>query len=181
MIIGDEMIKKYPLCAGFIRKFLSNPNFFKSKYPKIWNAFIYACTIDLTTAEGQLAEQYAEQALTFGREPWVQLNDSKKECGLFFPGLPSFGYGLQDIIHISYECADAYENGVGWQVFEGSVLHELVHWARFMAAGSAYFIMSSQGEVGEVFQFRAYGRYSLCVRERDGKLTQFPRTKRRRK
>lgn len=179
MIIRDEMNKRFPLCVRYIRNFLSDPDVIRSKYTGVWNAFIYACTIDLSSADAQSAENFARQALTFGKEPWVQLIDSKEVCGLFFPGLPSYGYGLQDIIQISYECADAYEHGTGWKVFEGGTLHELVHWVRCMAVGFDEFRYKycSEGEVGSVFEMKAYG-FPICVREKGkkrkkGKLIQY--------
>lgn len=170
MIASDELKNDYPLCARYIRNFLSDPNVMKSKYTKVWDALIYACTIDLSSAEAQSAENFARQGLTLGREPVVQLVDSTQVCGDFFPGLPSFGYGLQDTIRISYECANAYENGVGWKVLEGGILHELVHWTRCMAAGFNEFTYKycSEGEVGAVFEMKAYG-FPICRRSKKGK------------
>jgi Metallopeptidase toxin 3 len=36
-----------------------------------------------------------------------------------------------DVVFIHGKVANAYEQGDGWLVWEATVLHELVHWARF--------------------------------------------------
>ncbi len=54
--------------------------------------------------------------------------------------------------HIATGYEDYSEN---WQLFERIMLHEMVHWARFIAGSPGR--TSSGGEAGSAFEEKAYG------------------------
>jgi len=50
--------------------------------------------------------------------------------------------------------ADKYESGDGWVIWESTVLHELIHWARFQDR-----LTDGDVEVGREFEKKAYGEH----------------------
>jgi hypothetical protein len=167
MIISKDLDKVYPLCARYIRNFLDDPDKFKTRYPKIWDAFIKACTVELLDNKNRPAAlELAKKALTMGSGPEIvakgHVANAGDECGLFTPGLSFYQFPEQNIVKLAHETCAAYENGTGWKVFEGTLLHELVHWVRFRNEGTANFQITNLGEVGDLFEAWAYG-FSVCL------------------
>src|SRR5262245_47095596 len=65
----SDLEPKFPLCARYVHNFLANPNVFAVKYPQVWDAFLKACTAELSSAETRKATQKAREALTMDQGP----------------------------------------------------------------------------------------------------------------
>jgi zincin-like metallopeptidase toxin 3 of polymorphic toxin system len=50
--------------------------------------------------------------------------------------------------------ADKYESGDGWVIWEATVLHELIHWARLKER-----LKDGNLEPGQEFEMEAYGEH----------------------
>jgi hypothetical protein len=120
----------------------------KEKYPRVWNAFVEHCD----------SETLAKQACTWGENPLVHIGGV--ECGVNgeYRGR-SGNAGDRDTVYINTEVAKKYQNGGGWLIFESTVLHEMVHWARFIGGKSRLF---NGQEAGKAFEIKAYGRDINC-------------------
>src|SRR5947208_12761589 len=96
MIIDAQLASDYPKCAHYIRTFLANPDTFKAKYGRVYDAFLRACTIDLLDqAASKKGAQLAREALTDGDGPLVKLGgdpNNPDEGGVFDPGVALFQY-----------------------------------------------------------------------------------------
>ncbi len=101
-------------------------------------------------------EAFAEQALTPGRGPLVHIGGVG--CGTNGEYRGRSG-GPRDTVYINTRVADEYEIGGRWDIFESTVLHEMVHWARFRGGHPSLF---NGEEAGKVFETRAYGRDISC-------------------
>jgi hypothetical protein len=175
---GSVLETKFPLCARYVRNFLSNPNVFASKYQRVWNAFLDHCTKELSPAQGRAAGQKAREALTMDQGPAIAIMEDspllpKDNCAGFNPHFMAGMFGnttgpFANTIMIQTFTAESYEFSTGWKVWEGALLHECVHWARFWAAGGGNDHFISTGEVGDLFELAAYGGRT-CVAGPTGK------------
>ena len=117
-----------------------NPSVLKGKVPQRWQAFVKWCG----------SEDRAIEACTWGKGPLVQINsktvggNNGKYKGGVFP----------ETVFIHGKVANAYESGDGWVIWESTVLHEMMHWARQKEG-----IMDGKREVGPEFEMDAYGEH----------------------
>jgi len=63
-------------------------------------------------------------------------------------------YKGEDTVFVHGKVANKYENGDGWVVWESTVLHELIHWARYQER-----LKDGNVEVGQEFEKEAYGEH----------------------
>ena len=132
--------KAFPLCGRYLQNWM-NPQILKSKLPRRWNTFVKWCG----------SEAFAVSACTWGNGPLVQINSAQvgHANGRFRGG---------DVVFIHGKVANGYEQGVGggksgWLCWEATVLHEMIHWARFKQK-----LSDGNLEVGQEFEKEAYGR-----------------------
>jgi zincin-like metallopeptidase toxin 3 of polymorphic toxin system len=90
-----------------------NPEALKGVAPKRWETFVKWCG----------NEDRAIEACTWGKGPLVQINSH-------IVGKANGKYKHGDTVFVHGKVADAYESGDGWVIWESTVLHELIHWAR---------------------------------------------------
>lgn len=140
----------FPFCSNYLRNWM-NPGILKSKVPGRWQAFVKWCG----------TEARAVEACTWGKGPLVQINSAAvgRANGKFKGGTSP------NTVFIHGKVADAYESGDGWIIWESTVLHEMVHWARLKNG-----IKDTPGvEPGNKFEIDAYGQgISLKTRWRRG-------------
>jgi hypothetical protein len=133
---SEQHAKAFPLCGRYLMTWM-NPGILKQKVPKTWNAFVKWCA----------SEDVATEACTWGSGPLVQINSQAvgHANGRFTGG---------DIVFIHGKVANSYEKGDGWMVWESTVLHEMIHWARRKQK-----LDNPPGvaEVGKEFEKEAYG------------------------
>jgi hypothetical protein len=67
--------------------------------------------------------------------------------------------GPRDTVYINYSVAQEYETIGRWDIFESTVLHEMVQWVRHIGGQPSPF---EGQEAGKVFERRAYGRDISC-------------------
>jgi len=185
MIVTATFRKSWPKCAHYVEEFLSDEKKFKEKHFSVYSAFHKTCTIQLSAQEAARSRALITEVFTLGDGPEIKVNRLlPTQCALFDP-FNGLRYATRDIIQLGEEAADTYENGHGWMVLEGALLHESVHWVRFNCAppGDAN-TLSYQSiedpndaagtalEVGNWFWTMAYG-FNPCTRGTDGKLIQF--------
>jgi hypothetical protein len=130
----------FPLCGRYLNTWM-NPDILKAKVPRRWEAFVKWCE----------SESRATEACTFGQGPLVQINSAQV-------GHANGRYLGGDTVFIHGKVADKYESGGGgWIIWEATVLHEMVHWARFqekLPAGP-----HGRNDFGQRFEYDAYGEY----------------------
>jgi Metallopeptidase toxin 3 len=182
MILNNPVLQRYPYCKHYIEEFLSNKAKFAAKYPRVFQAFLRACTIELDRDQLKRVRPRIEEVFTLGRGPVVSPeNLLTKRCGLFHPGSGQKQWSDAQFIRVNLDVCDAYEHGTGWVVFEGVLLHECVHWARFHSGNydedggdwntSTFERLANFQEIGHWFNVWAYG-YDVCDRDEDGKIKQ---------
>jgi hypothetical protein len=135
--------QKFPLCGQYLRIWLNpqkladvkafDANGVRTSTTR-WDVFVKYCG----------GEGAAKLAATWGMGPLVQINSQEtgRANGRFKGG---------DVVFIHGKVANAYEQGTGWLVWEATVLHELVHWARFKIK------LKETTEMGEAFETETYG------------------------
>jgi hypothetical protein len=181
--MNPGLIGRFPSCKHYVEEFISNKSKFSSNYPRVFNAFVRACTLELDNDQISLARARVDEVLTLGSGPTVVPKAlSSTECGLFHPGAAGLQFGERRYIYVAPMVLDAYEHGTGWIVLEGVLLHECVHWVRFHAGNgdeeggewntASFDRFADNSEVGEMFDLWAYG-FNPCTRGRDGKLVQY--------
>jgi hypothetical protein len=177
---------EYPYCKHYIAEFLSDEKKFKKKYFHVYSAFEKACTIELTKAELARARRRISEVFDPKRGPMVSVVPKAQALddlgGYFHPGAAGIQYSRRRFINVTDEVCDSYEHGHGWMNFEGSLLHESVHWVRFHAGNGddpdgawnlfSYKVLGDGQEIGDLFEFWAY-KGKVVQRGRNGKLLQF--------
>lgn len=156
MDFSDATQKQFPLCTKFASMELQ-PAPLKRQKPKVWDAFVRACE----------KERFAKIAIEWFSAagptilPVANLVSNKKMCGS--TRAPRFQANIEvdSVIFFACELASAADRDFCRQHFEATVLHELVHWARF--AGGANDMLWTEppiagAEAGSVFETWAYGR-----------------------
>jgi hypothetical protein len=93
-----------------------SPDVLKAKVPQRWQVFVKCCG----------SEARAVEACTWGKGPLVQINSKMvgRANGKYKGGV------YPEIVFIHGKVANAYESGDGWVIWESTVLHEMIHWAR---------------------------------------------------
>jgi hypothetical protein len=132
--------KKFPYCGRYMMYWLS-PKVMKDKNPKTWNAFVKWCG----------NEVWAVEACAWNKGPLVQINSARVGHAM---GRTTAGDNGEVVCHIHGKAANAYEQGTGWIIWESTVLHELVHWARF----KQNIPDDPSVEPGKAFEVDAYGQ-----------------------
>jgi len=132
----------WPYCGRYLINWL-DPDVLKKKVPKTWNAFVRWCG----------DEQTAKTACTWSKGPLVEINNEwmDKNTRPTANGATPLGTNM---CYIREEVASKYERGTGWIVWESTVLHELVHWARHAKGLSRH---PNGLEPGREFEIEAYG------------------------
>lgn len=136
---------KFPYCGNYLKNFL-DPQSMKKQAPKTWKAFLKWCG----------NEVWATEACTWGKGPLVQINSAKVGRAM---GRTTNRDGGEVVCFIHGKVANKYEQGDGWIIWESTVLHELIHWARWKGKLSAD-LTDGNGdviEVGKAFETEAYG------------------------
>lgn len=142
-----KQYKNYPKCGAFIQNYLCLIDIFS---PKVFEAFIELCE----------SEDLARQAITLGKYPEItiarllrngyeQLNVGGNYSGECDPT-------QKNVVFINRHIAKGYEDdSQNWQLFERIVLHEMVHWARYIGGSPG---RTSDGmEAGNAFEEKGYG------------------------
>ncbi len=140
----------FPICGAYLIN-LMNPKVLKEKLPKRWQVFVKWCG----------SENRAIEACTWGKGPLVQINSKTvgRANGKYKGG------DFPDTVFIHGKVANAYENGDGWVIWESTVLHELIHWARQKEGLKD----GKNVEVGQEFEMEAYGEHiELTTKWRPG-------------
>ena len=95
-----------------------SPKTLKDKVPDRWRIFVKWCG----------SEAFAIEACSWGKGPLVQINSAKVRHA---NGRTTIGDNGEVVCFIHGKVANAYEKGDGWIIWESTVLHELMHWARW--------------------------------------------------
>lgn len=137
----------FPLCGRYLMNWMS-PQILKTKVPQRWRTFAKWCG----------SEARAVEACTWGTGPLVQINSSivGRANGKFKGG---------DTVYVHGKVANKYENGDGWMIWESTVFHEMIHWARHRNKLKD----PPNVEVGQAFETEAYGEHiELTTKWRPG-------------
>ncbi|WP_395698167.1 hypothetical protein [Methylocella sp.] len=136
---------KFPNCGQYLKYWLS-PQTLKTKVPERWKIFVKWCG----------DEVWATQACAWGKGPLVQINSAKVGYAMGRTTAADGGGEVTCFIH--GKVADKYERGTGWIIWESTVLHELIHWARWkQKLADPTNPDGSEIEVGKAFETEAYG------------------------
>lgn len=126
----------FPLCGRYLQTWM-DPAVVKAKIPQRWNIFAKWCG----------SEARALEACRWGSGPLVQINSHQV-------GRANGRYRGGDVVFIHGKVANKYENGDGWLIWESTVFHELIHWARHQDGIKD----PPNVEVGQEFEKEAYGQ-----------------------
>ena len=127
-----------------------SPIVLKAKVPQRWQVFVKWCG----------SEAPAVEACTWGNGPLVQINSRMvgRANGRYKGGV------FPETVFIHGKVANAYENGDGWVIWEATVFHELIHWARHKEG-----LNDGGVEVGQEFEMEAYAEHiELTTKWRPG-------------
>lgn len=142
-----KQYKNYPKCGAFIQNYLCLIDIFS---PKVFGAFIEVCE----------SEDLARQAITLGKFPeitiakFVKHGKEQRNVGGMYSG--ECDPTQKNIVFINRHIARGYEDfSSNWELFERIILHEMVHWARFVGGkpGKA----NGTREAGNLFEEKGYG------------------------
>ena len=133
----------FPACDQYIRTYISG---YCSVCNQVADAFRTVCENN----------RLAEQALTFGMNPLIHIGDVRYNINGQFRGRSG---GPLHTVFINHRVAEQYEDENRWDIFESTVLHEMVHWARFHAGKPSQY---RNEEAGKAFEKLAYGRDIAC-------------------
>jgi Metallopeptidase toxin 3 len=134
--------KAFPLCGQYLKTWLNPAALAKTKTfdssgartsTSRWETFVKYCG----------SEKAATLACTWSLGPLVQINSK-------MVGHANGRYKGGDAVFIHGKVANAYEQGDGWLVWEATVLHELVHWARYQNR------LKEPHEMGAAFEEETY-------------------------
>jgi hypothetical protein len=129
----------FPCCGRYLMYWLS-PTTLKDRVNARWTVFVKWCG----------SEAIAVEACTWGKGPLIQINSTM--VGHAMGRTTSDGSEIVCFIHA--QVANAFEKGNGWIIWESTVLHEMVHWARGrlrLPQGP------KENDVGKQFEEEAYG------------------------
>ena len=141
----------FPFCGRYLINWMS-PSVLKAKVPDRWRAFVKWCG----------SEARAIEACTWSKGPLVQINSQK--VGRANGRYPGSG---GDTVFIHGKVANKYESGDGWVIWESTVLHELIHWARRQEKLPDP--PPGVEESGQAFEMEAYGEHiELTTKWRPG-------------
>jgi hypothetical protein len=141
-----EHAQAFPLCGRYLINWM-NPTVLKTKVPQRWKIFCKWCG----------SEARAVEACTWGKGPLVEINSQ-------VVGKANGRYKHGDTVYIHGKVANKYERGDGWIIWESTVFHEMIHWARYQDG-----LSDGDKEVGKEFEKEAYGEdISLQTKWRPG-------------
>ncbi|MEO6809051.1 MAG: hypothetical protein ABI353_08050 [Isosphaeraceae bacterium] len=134
----------FPYCGGYMKNWM-NPTILKAKVLPRWRIFVKWCG----------SETRAIEACTWGKGPLVEINSSMvgKANGRYRGGV------FPETVFIHGKIANAYEQGDGWIIWEATVFHEMMHWARQKEGLKDDKVTLTPGnkDVGQEFEMDAYG------------------------
>lgn len=139
--------REFPRCGLYIRgPRIDTIEFFS---PEIYNALVECCE----------SEKLVKQALTPGRFPRVKIvrlmrnGYPARNIGGNYKGVCDRKY--QNIVYINSHIAQGFEDDrTNSLMFESNLLHEIVHWARFVGKKPAEI---DGKEAGSWFEHKAFG------------------------
>lgn len=134
---------QYPACDEYIRTYIAG---YRNVCNQVVDAFRRICEHDAL----------ASQALTVGSNPLIHIGDVRYNINGQFRGRSG---GPLHTVFINHRVAEEYEENDRWEIFESTVMHEMVHWARFHASKPSKY---QNQEAGKVFEKEAYGRDIVC-------------------
>jgi hypothetical protein len=126
--------KAFPLCGRYLMNWMTH-GILKGRVPQRWRVFVKWCG----------SEARAIEACTWGRGPLVQINSREV-------GRANGRYRGGNTVFIHGKVANKYEAGDGWIIWEATVFHEMIHWARHQDG-----LKDGNLEVGQEFEKEAYG------------------------
>jgi Metallopeptidase toxin 3 len=133
---SQQHAQAFPYCGRYLINWM-NAGILKGKVPQRWRAFVKWCG----------SEARAVEACTWGQGPLVQINSQ-------MVGRANGRYKHGDTVFIHGKVANKYEQGDGWVIWESTVLHEMIHWARHQEG-----LKDGNVEVGQEFEMEAYGEH----------------------
>lgn len=141
---SKDHASQFPYCGHYLKNWLSHQTL-KTRVPGRWKIFVKWCGSDV----------WATEACTWGKGPLVQINSAKVGRAM---GRTTGDDAAHVICYIHGKVANAYEQGDGWIIWESTVLHELVHWARWKQnLPDPRGADGTKTEVGKAFEIEAYG------------------------
>lgn len=135
--------EKYPRCSAYLANYLSMLDLMDTM---VYDAFLEVCE----------ADDQARQALIFYMNPLVHIGGVP--CGKNGVYKGRFG-GPKHTVYINTQVAQKYEYEFDSTIWESTVLHEMVHWARYVGGQPALF---EGQEAGKAFEVKAYGKDISC-------------------
>lgn len=126
--------QKFPFCGRYLINWM-NPTILQKRVPDRWKIFVKWCG----------SEKRAIEACIWGSGPLVQINSQ-------VVGRANGRYKGGDTVFIHGKAANKYESGTGWIIWEATVFHEMIHWARHQDR-----LKDGDMEVGQEFEKEAYG------------------------
>jgi hypothetical protein len=169
VILPNGMIRDFPESA----KLIQHIEFSLKTQPKVFDAFIKACTADDQPKTSQ-AKSMALKALKFGNPPLIVFGNGTAiangkqvlACGYTNQNL---GLDQLEIYHLWFE---AFESGspsdksANARRLTTTILHEMVHWVRSNAKASNDIAATSftfPEEAGDFFERLAFGGSNNCT------------------
>lgn len=134
---------EFPSCDRYIRSVISA---YGAVCTQVSDAFREICESD----------ELAGQALTVCRNPLIQIGGVRYNINGQYRGRSG---GPRHTVYINTNVAREYEDRGRWDIFESTVLHEMVHWARFIGGQPSRY---NGQEAGKAFEIRGYGRDISC-------------------
>jgi hypothetical protein len=141
--------RAYPVSGAYLINWM-NPDILKGRCTRVWNAFVQLCE----------SEDWATKACTWNQGPLVEINSPI--VGDHANGVYLHGGDTVYIHHLVANCLDSNDSADrdrGWIVWESTVLHEMVHWARYFQGKIPHGHRDYIGgvEAGKKFETLAYG------------------------
>jgi hypothetical protein len=129
---------QYPRCDAYLGATIA---LLDRQYSRVWRAFYQVCE----------SETLARQAISYGRDPLVHVGGVPDGKNGRYRGRSG---GPRHTVFIHPRVALAYEEDNDRLLWESTVLHEMVHWARFIGGKSRLY---EGREAGVAFETLAYG------------------------
>jgi Metallopeptidase toxin 3 len=138
--------RDYSTVDAFLRNWLS---LIEMLNEPVWNAFKQVCG----------NEALARRAITWGRSPTVKIGGVEAGTNGKYRGRAG---GPKHTVFINTRVAEVYENRETIRradILESTVLHEMVHWARYVGGLPRLY---NGNEAGKEFEKLAYGSDISC-------------------
>jgi len=167
MFFSAADVQRFPFCVEAMKRF-ATPHWLKAHRKKVWEAYVDHCQdgMDVQTA----TDRFARQALTWTQPPLVGLVQGmihrqipsmagqstagvQRRCAETASLLGVIGTNIWENVFWTFEASkDWTALQHNWERLEATLLHEMIHWARF-AAG-----LREDEEMGDSFERRAYNK-----------------------